>query len=50
MVLHNIAVINRDLFEPLPYGLDVQGTDPHGDNSNQAGQAMHDHYANTYFA
>ena len=50
MVLHNIAVKNRDTFEPLPTGLDDQGTDPHGDNSNQAGQDMRVHYTNTYFS
>ena len=50
MVLHNIAVKNRDTFEPLPDGVDIQGTDPNGDNSNQAGQNMRAHYAYTYFS
>ena len=50
MVLHNIAVKNRDTFEPLPDGVDIQGTDPNGDNSNQAGQNMPAHYTYTYFS
>ena len=50
MVLHNIAIKNHDNFEPLPDGLDAQGSDPNGDNTNQAGQNMRAHYVNTYFS
>ena len=51
LVLHNIAVQNRDLFEPLPEGVDVQGLDhAGGDNTNEAGQQMRYHYVNTYFS
>ena len=50
MVLHNIAIRNRDKFEALPEGLDPQGTEPHGDNTNQAGQNMRHHYVNAYFS
>ena len=40
MVLHNIAVRNHNTFEPLPSGLDEQGSDLNGDNTNQARQDM----------
>ena len=50
MVLHNIAIQNRDNFEPLAEGLDPQGCDPNGDNTNQAGQNMHYHYVYSYFS
>ena len=51
MVLHNIAIMNRDQFDPLPDGLDVQGVERQtGDNSNQAGDDMRNHYVNTYFS
>ena len=50
MVLHNIAVRNRDVYEPLPEGLDVQGHDDNADNSNAAGRALRQHYVQTYFS
>ena len=50
IVLHNIAIRNHDRFEPLPTGLDEQGIEANGDNSNQASQDMRAHYTYTYFA
>ena len=50
MVLHNIAVTNRDLYDPLPEGFDSQGRDDDADNSNAAGRALRQHYVETYFS
>ena len=50
LVLHNIAVQNRDLYEPLPEGIDIQGSDADADNSNAAGKALRQHYIQTYFS
>ena len=50
LVLHNIGVMNRDLFSPLPRGLDNQGFQPVGDNTNAAGQAKRLQYVRDYFS
>ena len=39
LVLHNICVMHRDLYDPLPAGQANQGNDPVGDNSNAGGTA-----------
>ena len=50
IILHNIAVQSRDLYDPLPEGIDIQGTDSDADNSNVAGKALRQHYIETYFS
>ena len=49
-VLHNIGVMNRDLYQPLPPGFDNQGSEPVGDNSNEAGNAKRLQYVRDYFS
>ena len=50
MVLHNIAIHNRDLFDPLPEGLLLQPGNSTGDNTNEAGQNARRYYVNNYFS
>ena len=50
LVLHNIGVMSRDLFQPLPPGVDNQGTDPTGDNTNEAGQQKRQSFVREYFS
>ena len=49
MVLHNIGVMNRDLYDPLPQGVDQQGDEPVGDNTNEGGKSVHNDYVRNYF-
>ena len=48
-VLHNIGVMNRDLWQPLPVGIDNQGSDPPGDNTHQGGKNRRMEYVRNYF-
>ena len=50
MVLHNIAIHNRDLFDPMPDGLIMQPGDSIGDNTNEAGKSTRQYYVNNYFS
>ena len=51
IVLHNIAIMNRDLFEPLPTGIILQpGGDQAADNDNAGGKRTRNHYVNAYFS
>ena len=50
MVLHNLAIQHRDLFEPLPEGLIMQPGNINGDNTNEAGQTARDYYIQNYFS
>ena len=50
MVLHNIGVMSRDLFDPLPPSLpDHQGVGPLGDNTSEGGKATRAAYVQNYF-
>ena len=50
LVLHNIGVMNRDLYDPLPAGEDNQGNDPVGDNTNAGGTEKRNEYVREYFS
>ena len=51
IVLHNIAVQNRDMFDPLPLGLVHQpGGDEDEDNSNVGGTSTRNYYVENYFS
>ena len=50
IVLHNMAMINRDFFEPLPTGLILQPGEQDRDNDSIAGQNTRRHYVETYFS
>ena len=49
MVLHNIAIKNRDLFERLPEGITLQDGHSDGDNTNEAGKNTRAYYVQNYF-
>ena len=54
IVLHNIAIMNRDIFEPLP-ATEMLTVDGHDDtdeteNDNIAGNLTRQHYVETYFS
>ena len=50
MVLHNIGIINRDLYEPLPRGLIMQPGGPNGEVDNTVGINKRYEYVDTYFS
>ena len=50
MIFHNIAIMHRDYFEPLPKGLDHQDNNPNGDNSNAAGCDKRNRIVTDYFS
>ena len=55
IVLHNIAIMNRDTFEPLPSGDNMSIDDLHDDETNDieaniAGNLTRQHYVDTYFS
>ena len=50
MVLHNLAIQHRDLFDPLPEGFVLQPGNINGDNSNEAGKNARDYYVQNYFS
>ena len=51
MVLHNIAVKNRDMFDPLPHGLVHQpGGEEDQDNTNIGGTQTRNYYVENYFS
>ena len=51
IVLHNIAIANRDYYRPLPQGNDIAMQDEViGDNSNAEGHRVRQYYVDTYFS
>ena len=51
IVLHNIAVKNRDMFDPLPLGLVHQpGDEEDEDNTNVGGTSTRNYYVENYFS
>ena len=50
IILHNIAIMNRDFFEPLPPGEILQLGDQERDNDTVAGANTRRHYVETYFS
>lgn len=51
MVLHNLAIRERDLFEPLPQGNYPWLADgPLGDNNNEEGKRIRNHFVNSFFS
>ena len=52
IVLHNIAVKNRDMFDPLPLGLIQQpgGEEEEEDNTNVGGTNTRNYYVENYFS
>ena len=52
IVLHNIAVKNRDMFDPLPLGLVHQpgGEEEEEDNTNVGGTNTRNYYVQNYFS
>ena len=51
IVLHNIAVKNRDMFDPLPLGLVHQpGGKEDEDNTNVGGTSTRNYYVDNYFS
>ena len=52
IVLHNIAVKNRDMFDPLPLGLIQQpgGKEEEEDNTNVGGTNTRNYYVENYFS
>ena len=51
IVLHNITVKNRDMFDPLPLGLVHQPGDKEDeDNTNFGGTSTRNYYVENYFS
>ena len=50
IVLHNIAVKNRDMFNPLPLGLVHQPGGEDEDNTNVGGTSTRNYYVENYFS
>ena len=51
IILHNIAIMNRDLFDPLPSATILQpGGDEDRGNDNAAGKRTRSYYVRTYFS
>ena len=51
IILHNIAIMNRDLFDPLPSATILQpGGDEDRGNDNAAGKRTRNYYVRTYFS
>ena len=50
LVLHNIAIMNRDFFEPLPPGEILQPGKQERDNDTVAGTNTRRHYVEAYFS
>ena len=49
-ILHNIGVMNRDFYMPLPSGSDQQGVEVPGDNTNEGGKAKRMEYVYNFFS
>ena len=50
LVLHNIAIMNRDFFEPLAPGEILQPGEQDRDNDTIAGANTRRHYVEAYFS